>query len=237
MGQDERYIYLGREMTSEELAQMRKVLAARIAKEAIVRNSETGYVFCPEVNWVVNPEILLEAARVAKGLFLDCLPPDLKPQKVIGVPNRGKEFATAMGLEGGLPIAITERILRENGDSPPIPLGVRYSEEADQLTIGGVPSFTKGKQYDHFLFGVRPGETVMIVDDFCAYGKAANSFLDLKELGINPVFVFLVAKDFSHLDPPQIGYRELKQKAIPAFAVVRFTGIKDGKVIATAEDI
>jgi len=223
----------------EELLQMRNALAARIAEGAIVKDPETGYIFCPEVNWNVNPEILQQAAIVVKGLFLDQLP-EFKPQKVVGVSNRGKEFATTLGLETSLHIAVTERKSQRviSGDSVNIPLAARYDKESDQVIIDGVPSFTKGVQYRHFLFGVKPSEKVVIVDDFCAYGNVARSFCEgLRQLGISPVFAFLVAKDFSHLDPPQTGYRKLKTEGIPAFAVVRFTGIKNGRVIATAEDI
>lgn len=224
----------------EDLIQMRKDLAARIASKAEIRDPEIGYVFCSEVNWVVSPEILKRASEVTRRLFLDHLPPELRPQKVIGVSNRGKEFATALGLELNLSIAITERRAQGAiGSNSTNSLEAGYDEENDQVIIKGVPSFTKGIQYEHFLFGVRPtDENVVIVDDFSAHGNVALSFREgLQSLGINPIFVFLVAKDFLHLNPPQIGYRRLKEEGVPAFAVVRFTGIENGQVIATAEDI
>ncbi len=230
-------VLTGLDMEEEALLQMRADLARRIAEIATVEDAETGYILCREVNRLIDPKILQDAVEIASGLFLNNLPPELQPQKVAGVSNKGKELATAFGLKRNLPIAVTERESQGmiNDD---VSVTAHYDQEEDKVVIDNVSSFTKRKNYRHVLHGVRPGDNVLIADDFVAFGNVAERFSQgLRGLGINSVFVALVAKDFFHLSPPQMGYRRLREKGSPVFAVVRFTGIENGRVIATAEDI
>jgi len=225
------------EILIQELSKRRVALAQQIADGARIVNPSTGYIFCREVNHQVNPQILTDSADIALGLFLNQLPDDIRPTKILGVPNRGREFATALGLKGNLSILVTERKeVGDNGNN----LAANYDNQQDTVKICGIPSFTKpGVVFDHIIRGLKPGDKIVVADDFSARGTVTKAYEEaLTRLGIRPIFVFMIAKDFNELVPPQIGFRETKKRNVaPAFAVVRFTDIKDGRVIATAEDI
>ncbi len=226
------------EIITQELSRRRVALAQQIAAGAQVVDPLTGYIFCREVNHQVNPQILTDSADISLGLFLNQLPDDIRPTKILGVPNRGREFATALGLKGNLSILVSERI--EVGRNENNNLAANYDNQEDTVKIRGIPSFTKsGTTFDHIIRGLKPGDRVAVADDFSARGTVTKAYEEaLTRLGISPIFVFMIAKDFNELVPPQIGFRETKQRNVaPAFAVVRFTDIKDGRIIATAEDI
>ncbi|MBI5126988.1 hypothetical protein HZA76_00850 [Candidatus Roizmanbacteria bacterium] len=216
---------------------MRSSLAKYIESKAKVVNAEIGYVSIEEINHRVDSKILKSSAEITKGLFLDHLSRDLSPEVVIGVPNRGKEFATALGLETGLPIGISDRSEIKEGQS--LEFSADYIEKDDSIIINGIPSFTqKGKFFTHKIRGLKPGSTVLVADDFSATGSVTEYYVRAFEhLGITPVFVYLVAKDFDGSNPPQQGYRKNKEKGLPVFAVVRLTEIEDGRVKVTSDDI
>lgn len=219
---------------TDDLRALRTSLAAEIQQTSIVRNRTIGYVECRDVNHLVKPSLLRNASSFVLEAFIKHLPEELKPQKVIGVPDRGKEFANTLGILGDFDMAVAHR--EEQSDDSEF---VEYDPVKDILTIGGVPSFRKENvTYTHFIRGVRPGDQVLVADDFSALGRVSRRYLQaFREMGIRAALTFLVAKDFFFLDPPQIGYRNLLQDGVAAIAVVRFTDIKDGQVIATAEDI
>ncbi len=223
--------------TNKSLEQRRFILAQQIVDGAIVVDAAGGYILCKEVNHKVNFSILREAAFLTQKLFLNKIPIEDRPKKVIGIPNRGKEFALALGLANDSYLIdgpVTERVQEKaNGhESEP---KAHYDALKDLLTITGIPSFTKkGKVFTHTIRGLRPGDSVLIADDFAATGTVSEIYfnaLTSKDIGIKPYFTFLIAKDFTDLNPPQIGFRQLSEKA-PAFAVVRFTRIEGKKVIA-----
>lgn len=229
-----------RQYEQGRLLEMRRSIAEYIGRSTKVIDHASGYVVCEGLNHAVDPTLLSEAAQVITGTFLAPLPAELQPTMVIGVPNRGRELAVAIGLEVGLTIGVTER-MEMNGDGDKEFQAV-YDGRNDMVTIAGIRSFTKpGKVFSHTIRGVRPGSTILVADDFSAYGHATDQYIrGLNELGISAVFAYLAAKDFPFLDPAQIGYRRHKEKGDNVFAVVRLTNIiggNGGKVIATSEDI
>jgi len=221
----------------QELNSMRSSLAQYIESRAEVKDAKIGYVSIEEINHRVSSKILKSAAEITNNLFLDKLPGDLNSEVVIGVPNRGKEFATALGLETGLDIGISDRSEIKEGESREF--RADYVEEDDMVVINGIPSFTQpGKFFTHKIRGLKPGSTVLVADDFSATGAVTEYYIKaFEKLGITPVFVYLVAKDFNDLHPPQQGYRKNKKKGLPVFAVVRLTEIEDDHVKVTSEDI
>jgi len=228
---------------NQELVLRRSNLAQYIQSRAIIKSVETGYVSIEPVNCVVDPHILKEAAAITNGLFLKQLPPELQPQMVIGVPNRGREFATALGLETGLPIGVTERLV-VSGVGDHTPWQKRDYEQRDIIIINGISSFTNpGEFHRHKIRGLQPdlqpGQTVLIADDFCAKANATNRYIEaFQELGIVPIFAYIVAKDFvDGKGNSQKGFREIRAGNQPAFAVVRLTGIQDGRVSVSSQDI
>ena len=228
------------EIDARDPVELRQELAEEIAGLAEVRNPATGYIFCRELNFVVDDRLLWKAAMVAKKLFVDKLPPELYPDIVVGVSNKGKEFATILGSLLGLRrTSISDRDGNQTDDEEEFSApSASYEPESDQVVIRKVRSFTKKKVFDHFLFGVRPGDKVLVVDDFCAHGNITKTFwATLQDLNIVPTFVYIAAKDLPFLDPPQVGYREIREQGISAFPVVIFNNIQDGKAVATAEDI
>lgn len=223
----------------ERLLEMRSSIADYIGRTTKVIDHASGYVVCEGLNHAVDPTLLSEAAQVIAGTFLAKLPAELQPTMVIGVPNRGRELAVAIGLEVGLKIGVTER-MEMNGDGDK-EFQSAYDGRNDMVTIAGIRSFTKpGKVFSHSIRGVRPGATILVADDFSAYGHATGQYIrGLGELGIRAIFTYLAAKDFPFLKPAQVGYRLHKEDGHRVFAVVRLTdmvGGTGGKVIATAED-
>lgn len=155
---------------------------------------------------------------------------------MFGVSNRGKEFAAAASLLLDIDNCVTDRTKDETPQGTPE--SAYYDDKQDMVVISGIPSFTKKGTFTHTIRGLRPNSIVAVMDDFCAYGKSSEVIhTALQNLGIRSHHLFLIAKDFPHLNPPQIGYRQLKTNRISTFSVVRFTDIKNGKVIATSEDI
>jgi adenine/guanine phosphoribosyltransferase-like PRPP-binding protein len=211
-------------------------LVDRIKEEAKVRDVETGYVFWSELNHLVDPRLLEVLGQVIEEQFVSRIPDGRKPEKVLGISNRGRGLAGVLGRRLELKVAETDRDVEGGIDDEPV--GGFYDNEEDWVVIEHVRSFTKRVNYRHTIRGVRPGDRVLVSDDFSARGHAVRSFDGvLRRLDITPYFGIAVAKDFDFLDPPQVGYRRLKEEGVPVFAAVRLVGMEDGRVIATAEDI
>jgi len=229
-----------RKYEQARLLEMRRSVAEYIGRTTRVKDYNSGYVVCEGLNHAVDPTLLYESAQVIAGTFLAPLPSELQPSMVIGVPNRGRELAVAIGLETGLTIGVTER-MEMNGDLDK-EFQASYDGASDIVTIAGIRSFTKpGKVFTHSIRGVQPGSTILVADDFSATGHVTEQYeRGLELLGITPFFVYLAAKDFDFLNPPQIGYRLNRKKSKRVFTVVLITnmvGGTGGKVIATPEDI
>lgn len=211
-------------------------LTDKITSDAEVRDEKGGYIFWKELNHLIDPQVLIAAGKVIRDKFLSRLPQDEWPTKTMGVSNRGKELGTALGIMMDMEITVTDRIVEGgiNGD----PIETYHDKDNDTVVIRHVPSFTKRVDFTHNIRGLRPGDKILVCDDFCAHGNVSHSFNSaLLGIGIEPIFAFVVAKDFDFLDPPQTGYRKLKTEGIPAFAVLRITGMENGKVVVTSEDI
>src|SRR3989338_5547726 len=202
------------------LLELRRSVADYIGRTTRVRDYASGYVVCEGLNHAVDPTLLNEAAQVVVGIFLAPLSAELQPTMVIGVPNRGRELAVAIGLEAGLTIGVTER-MEMNGDGAK-EFQASYDRGSDIVTIAGIRSFTKpGKVFAHTIRGVHPGSTILVADDFSAFGHATDQYMrGLDELGIKAIFAYLAAKDFPFLNPPKIGYRRHKEEGHSVFAVV-----------------
>lgn len=219
--------------TPQELRFLRKKFAKYIQLKAKVINEKIGFVSIEEVNHFVNPSLLNAASEITIGLFLKNLRKNYVPTAVIGIPNRGKEFATVLGIKTQLKIGITDR-----GETKNHYFSVVYEKETDQIFIKGIPSFTQpGKYFTHKIRGIKPGSTILVADDFSATGAVTDYYKKaLKKLNILPIFVYLVAKDFSDLSTPQIGYRRHKDEKDLIFSVVRLTKIKKDKIEVEEKD-
>lgn len=86
-------------------------------------------------------EYLTPAAEIAIGLFVSYLPLELQPDKIVGVPDRGKEFATVLGLLMEKKIAVGKRA-PGNGNSNQRPDAhvpafavVRFTDMVDRKVI------------------------------------------------------------------------------------------------------
>ena len=222
-------------LSAQEVYGLRISLAERIGKNAEVIDQDTGFIRCINVNVLTTPDILRDSASVVTWGFLKRLHPDLTPNKVIAVQSHGVQFQTAIGLEADLLMPHSER--RDHSGSPLKP-EVTYDHERGIVVVKGVPSVSKrGLYFDHVIFGLVPGETVVVADDFCATGTATNIYRGMEQLGIKPVFVYMVAKDFPDIKEPQIGYRLLKQEGVAVYASTILTDLLNGRVRATAVDV
>ncbi len=229
----------GKYYERENLLDLRRGIASYIEGNTYVKDYPSGYVICEGLNHAVSPRLLDAASKVIAGLYLSALPIDLRPTMVIGVPNRGRELAVAIGMETGLTIGVTERTeTNGNGNKS---LNATYDQEQDMVIIRGISSFTKpGKVFDHTMRGVKPGSTILVADDFTAWGHATDQYeKGLHELGIKAIYVYLAAKHFPFLSPPQIGYWKHTQNNHNVFAtslITNMVGGTGGTVVANAED-
>jgi adenine/guanine phosphoribosyltransferase-like PRPP-binding protein len=219
--------------TPQKLCSLRRQFAKYIQSKAIVINEKIGFVSIEEVNHFVNPNLLNIASEITIGLFLKNLKKNNIPTAVIGIPNRGKEFATVLGLKTKLKIGITDR-----GETKDHRFNVVYEKDNDLIFINGIPSFTQpGKYFTHKIRGIKPRSTVLVADDFSATGAVTDYYKKaFKQLNILPIFVYLVAKDFSNLSTPQIGYRKHKDQKDLIFSVVRLTKIKKDTIEVEEND-
>lgn len=223
-----------------QAAKLRLSIASHIMKTTVVEDPDIGYIVCKEVNKKPNPALLLGCAKIVKTSFVDLLPAEMKPSIVIGVPSNGKKFAEVLGKVLKLPVIDATRTKSHQTDE----YDASFDEASGVATIPGIISFTHdGNAFDHYidLKGMSRDHTVLIADDFAARGTVTEHYLrGLEHLGFKSLFVFMVAKDFPHLNPPQTGYRTHRENGVPAFAVVRVTDMIDGKggnVVTTVQDI
>jgi adenine/guanine phosphoribosyltransferase-like PRPP-binding protein len=226
------------EFTSPEsrIHRLRTSIAERITGSAKVIDPDSAYIFMPDINHDLSPYFLLGAAQVIKLDFVDHLPPEKRPNKVIGVPDRGGPLAAYVGLVLNINVGVGTREL--DGKDPELS-PAEYDQSRDMMIIRRVRSFSKGDYYRHLLRAVRPGDNVLLIDDVSATGDALQTITDgLRFAGVNTVAsAVLVAKDFPESTPIQTGHRDLLKKGEETFAVVRLTGYKDGKVTATINDL
>ena len=221
--------------TPTEIYALRASLAQRIQQDAEVKDPMNGFVLCKGVNRLVRPDILGDAAKIATFGFLNKLPPEFKPDKVVGVQSHGAAFQTAIGLTANLLMPHSER--RDHNGAAKI-TEVKYDERNKIAVVRGIPSVSKpGLHFDHYIYEVEPGEVIVVADDFSATGAATDAYRQLEQFGLRLVFVYIVAKDFPLLFPPQTEYRRMKERGVPVFATTIFTSINDHTVVATADDI
>ncbi len=223
-----------------EIQDMQLKLVRRIEEKTEVVDAGTGYVVCMDVNHDIDPDVLDWAAKITVASFLSRLPKGLQPQKIVGVPRRGVEFAGALSYETRLRTGVAEK--KEMNGGGEYTFSARYEKEIETVIFDGIPSFTEpGKFYSHRIRAIQPGMTILVADDFSAKGSVTERYNEgFAQLDITPVYVYMVAKDFQDLRPPQIGYRTNKLAGLPVFAPIRITemiGGTGGRVRATSEDI
>lgn len=226
-------------LSSHDAVILQQEIARYVESSTTVRNEKTGYIICRSANKRVDTGLVRAAAKISRARFAIHLPEELFPEIVIGVPSSGVNFAFAMAEELEIDVATTSQSPSKSRRGSQ-PASAHHDDENDALVIQNVRSFTKkGEEWDHTIKGLdRKTKNVLVVDDFSATGEATIQYLQaLTELGYSPVFIYLIAKDFQNIPNPQVGFRNHLLNGVKAFAVVRVTEMKNGKVTATADDI
>ena len=96
-----------------------------------------------------------------------------------------------------------------------------YMTRVNSFTRGTVSEVTVAKNY------VKPGENILIVDDFLAAGNAAVGLVDLcRQAGANPIGVAVVIEKLF-----QGGRNRIEECGIPVFAGASIKAFQDNKPV------
>jgi len=201
-----------------EIAFRERVKMAFLA-EAKVENAEEGFIIAPSVNQEIDPELQSSVARMIatrfEGTHID---------KVFGIPTSGLHLGTAVAAEI---LGVKELTPRKGVEVPSSWNQKVFSTEARSFSLN-VKSSIK------YSF-VKPGEKVLVVDDFIAWGETAcNVIGSLRDQAHVEVvgFAAWVSKEF------QGGLARVEREFnIPTFAAITVKEIGPNNEIILKEDI
>lgn len=141
-----------------------KILKERIIKDGVVRSGNVLKVDC-FLNHQMDISLFQEMAQEWKKRFSD-----KKINKILTIEASGIAIACiAATAFDNCPVVFAKKTESLNVDGP------IYSSK--------VTSFTKKRTYDVFVSQkyLKPGDNVLIIDDFLAVGSALNGLIDIVE--------------------------------------------------------
>jgi len=201
-----------------EIAFRERVKMAFLA-EAKVENAEKGFIIAPSVNQEIDPELQSSVARMIAARF-----ERVHIDKVFGIPTSGLHLGTAVAAEI---LGVKELTPRKGVEVPSSWNQEVFSTEARSFSLN-VKSSIK------YSF-VKPGEKVLVVDDFIAWGETAcNVIGSLRDQAHVEVvgFAAWVSKEF------QGGLARVEREFnIPTFAAITVKEIGPNNEIILKEDI
>ena len=133
--------------------------------------------------------------------------------RILTIETSGIAIAYAVAEEyGDLPLVFAKKAKSKTVDENV------YSTPVKSFTHGGVSDVTVSKKY------LKPGEKVLIVDDFLAEGNAALGLIDICfQAGAKPVGVAIaIEKVF------QGGHQRIEEKGIPVHAGASIKSFENG---------
>ena len=163
------------------------------------------------LNHQIDVSFLREFAAGAKEFFAAA-----QVDKVLTIETSGIAVAYALcEAFGDVPLVFAKKTKSKTVDENV------YKTAVKSFTRGSVCEVTVSKKY------LRPGERILIADDFLAEGSAAMGLLDLiRQAGAIPVgLAIVIEKAF------QGGHARLESEGVPVFAGASIRAFKDGKPV------
>ena len=140
-----------------------KLLEDRIRRDGVVK---AGGVLKVDsfLNHQLDPALFMELAKEWKRLYVGT-----EINKILTIEASGIALATAAGLEFGVPVVFAKKAQSINLDGEMLTTKIR--------------SFTHGRVYDVIVSKkyLKPGDRVLIIDDFLANGAALEGLISLVE--------------------------------------------------------
>ena len=116
------------------------------------------------LNQQIDTAFLKEVAKAMAAAFRDC-----GVTKILTIESSGIAIATAVGLELGVPVVFAKKHKSSNVD------GAVYTAEVYSYTHNTSYTIVVSSDY------LKSTDTVLLVDDFLANGKALNGLTELVE--------------------------------------------------------
>lgn len=140
---------------------------------------------------------------------------DKKIHKILTIEASGIGIAVMAALEFQVPVVFAKK------DQP--------SNVGNEVYDASVFSFTKNKKYTICVSKkyIKPGENILVIDDFLANGAAANGLIDIvRQGGANVAGLGIaIEKGF------QSGGKELREKGIKVESLAIIEGISSNEII------
>lgn len=188
-----------------------KTIEDRILRDGIIIDNDIIKVDS-FLNHQIDLRFLKEFGACVKEFFKD-----VQVDRVLTIETSGVAvaYAVADAFED-VPLVFAKKRESKTVDQADV-----YSTEVKSFTHNNTARVTVSRKY------LRPGENVLIVDDFLANGNAALGLIDLcRQAGANPVGVAVVIEKVF-----QGGRALIEQKGLPVFAGASIKAFKDNKPI------
>ena len=140
----------------------------------------------------------------------------VRVDRILTIETSGVAIAFAVAEAfGNAPLVFAKKAKSRTVD------GNVYRTEVHSFTHGNTANVTVAKQY------LKPGENVLIVDDFLAEGNASLGLIDLcRQAGATPVGLAIVIEKLF-----QGGRKRIEKEGIPVFAGASIKAFKDNKPV------
>ena len=188
-----------------------KTIEERILKDGIIIDNDIIKVDS-FLNHQIDLRFMKEFGACVKEFFKD-----VKVDRVLTIETSGVAVGYAVSdAFGDVPLVFAKKQKSKTVDQNEV-----YATEVQSFTHGNTAHVTVSKKY------LKPGENVLIVDDFLANGNASLGLIDLcRQAGANPVGVAVVIEKLF-----QGGRTLIEQEGLPVFAGASIKAFKDNKPI------
>ncbi len=186
---------------------MRK-LEERILKDGVVLPGEVLKVGA-FLNQLIDTALLKEMADEVYSLFSES-----KITKILTIESSGLPFATAIAMKFGVPMTFAKKHASANMTDDVL------SAEVYSYTHKKSFKIVVGKEY------VRPGDRVLIADDFLANGNAIKGLVSIVESAGATVEGAAIEIEKSY----QGAGDEIRKKAVRIESLARIASMENGKI-------
>ncbi len=161
------------------------------------------------LNHQIDPFLLDKMGEEFYRLYGDC-----GVNKILTIEASGIAIATVTALKFGVPFVFAKKNQTKN-----LAGGVYTSK---------VTSYTHGRVYDIVVSQsyIRPGDRVLIIDDFLANGKALEGLIDI----VNQAGAQVVGAGIAIEKTFQPGGKELREKGVRVESLAMVKSLDDGRV-------
>ena len=191
-----------------------RLLEDRINKDGIVREGDILKVDS-FINHQIDVGFIRELAKEFKRRFAD-----EKITQILTIEASGIGIACIVALEFDVPVVFAKKTKTVN--------------IANDVYTSKVESYTHKRSYDIIVSKdfLKPGDRVLVIDDFLAKGSALHGLLQL----INDAGATVVGAGILIEKVYQDGGRIIRDKGIRVESLARVAALRDGKVIFVEDE-